>query len=100
MWASMRRAGRWSLLGAGGLAPVLAYEAYTYRPRASFDVDFHEKMRGVDRLPTNAVDRFFYNLTMTITTGTVATIFWAVAHGLHDVEFIDHDKLLTHVRGE
>lgn len=100
MWAAFKRTGRYTLIGAGGLAPIVAYEAYTYRPRASFDVDFHEKMRGVDRLPSNAVDRFFYDLSMTIIAGGVSTLFHVLTHSLHDVELLDHHKLLQYLRQE
>ena len=95
-----RRAGKYAL-GTGTLvAPVMAYEAYTFRPRGSQDKDFHEMMRGVDRAPTNPIDKFFYDLTMTFCVGFVSTVFHTVVHRLHDLELIDHDKFLKYVAAE
>lgn len=82
------------------MLPPMAYEAYKYRARSSLDADFHERMRGVDRLPTNRVEKFFYNMAMNFTSGCVSTLFWCLTHGAHDVEILDHDKLLKYVDAE
>ncbi len=96
----LARAGKYSLLGAGAVAPVMAYEAYTYRPRGSQDTDFHERMRGVDRAPTNPVDKFFYDLTMTWTLGFCSTVFHTIMHHVHRTEILNHEGLLRLIMHE
>lgn len=96
----VRAAGKWTAVGGAVLLPPSAFAAYTNRARGSMDADFHERMRGVDRQPTNAVERFFYSLAMNATTAFVSTVFWVLTHTAHDVEILDHDKLLRYVAAE
>lgn len=43
------------------------YVGYKYRPRSSKDVDFHEKMRGNDRAPDNAIEKALHWIARGIT---------------------------------
>lgn len=43
------------------------YVGYKYRPRSSQDVDFHEKMRGNDRAPDNAIEKALHWIARGIT---------------------------------
>jgi len=97
-WRRVWRAVRYPLLGFGVAVPVGLYEAYTFRARSSVDVDFHESMRGVDRLPDNALDRWLYWLTMSAELGFVSSVFIALMGACHEVEILEHDKLLQPLR--
>ena len=97
-WRRVWRAVRYPLLGFGVAVPVGLYEAYTFRARSSVDVDFHESMRGVDRLPDNALDRWLYWLTMSAELGFVSSVFIALMGTCHEVEILEHDKLLQPLR--
>ena len=77
--------------------PAGAYVAYAYRPRSSRDVDYHEKLRGNDRAPTNTAEATLYYLASTFTLALVTTAFKTYMASCHELETLDHDKFLRHV---
>ena len=80
-------------------ALVMLHEAHTYRSRSSLDVDFHEEMRGVDRRPDNALERWLYRMTMAAELGFVSSVFKAIMGFFHETEVLEHGKLLGPLLG-
>lgn len=92
---------RHAIAGVATILPAgCVYVHYKYRPRGSFDREYHEQFGGADPTPTNVVERALLNIGSSITITLIGVLSRFVMHNIHQIDIVDDAKLHELIRSE